>query len=181
MEKRMQTLKLLNISHIAVAACVVLIFLNWLMPYFKYPPHDSKDLKTQHSMWGQILFPTSFMQLEDHMEEVIDGNSKENNFKYISLRHIGDPVIMMVCGIIILCTVTKKGIFSSVIPLIMSIFGIKGYFFGNFIPQFANAAAGKYIGMALVVILTIATLAKIYFNLQEIKTRPADFYLPSLH
>ncbi|NMA37539.1 MAG: hypothetical protein GX942_04450 [Papillibacter sp.] len=181
MEKRMQTLKLLNISHIAIAICVVLIFLNWLMPYFRYAPVKEKQTKTQNSMWGQILFPYNFMQLETVMDEAIDGNSGENNFKYISLRHIGDPVIMMVTGIVILCTITKKGIFSSVIPLIMSIFGIKGYFFGKLIPPFANVAAGKYIGMVLVIILTLATLAKIYFNIQEIKTRPADYYLPSLH
>jgi hypothetical protein len=180
MEKRMRTLKLLNISHYIVAACVVLIFLNWLMPYFRYEPNDSKDLKTQTSMWGEILFPYNFMQLQDYMKETLNVGG-EKVFKYISLRHLGSPVIMMVCGIIILCTITKKGIISSVLPLIMSGAGIRGYFLADFIPRFANVTGSRIIGSVLVVLLTLATLTKIYFNVIEIKTRPADFYLPSLN
>jgi hypothetical protein len=164
----------------AIAVLVVLIFLNWLMPYFRYEPNDSKDLKTQTSMWGEILFPYDFMQLQDYMKDTLNTDGQKN-FKFISLRHLGSAVIMMVCGIIILCTLTKKGMFSAVIPVIMSGAGIKAYLTGGFIPTFANVASSRIIGTVLVVLLTLATLAKIYFNVIEIKTRPSDYYLPSLN
>jgi hypothetical protein len=180
MEKRTQTLKLLNVSHLAIAAIVVLIFLNWLMPYFAYEPNDAKDLKTQTSMWGEILFPYNFMQLQDYMKEKLNTNG-EKNFKYISLRHLGSVVIMMVCGIIILCTIAKRGIISSVIPVLMSGCGIKAYLMGGFLPTYANVTSGRMIGMVLAILLTLATLAKLYFNVMEIKSRPDEFYLPSIN
>jgi hypothetical protein len=164
----------------AIAAITLLIFLNWLMPYFAYEPHDSKDLKDHTSMWGEILFPYNFMQLQDYMKDTLNVGG-EKVFKYISLRHLGSAVIMMVCGIIIFCTITKKGMFSAVIPLIMSGAGIKAYLMGGFIPTFANVASGRIIGTILVILLTLATIAKIYFNIMEIKTRPDDYYLPSLN
>jgi hypothetical protein len=83
MEKRTSTLKLLNISHMAIAAITLLIFLNWLMPYFAYEPNDSKDLKEQQSMWGEILFPYNFMQLQDYMKETLNVGG-EKVFKYIT-------------------------------------------------------------------------------------------------
>jgi hypothetical protein len=184
--KRAGILKRCKIAHLAIVIVVVLIFLQWFMPYFKYAPWDDKDLKQQTSMWGEIFFNFNFMQLEDYMKEdaeykVSPPYSEEMPFKFISLRQLGAPVLVMVCGIIILATMGKKGIAINVIPLIASIVGIKGWFFGNLIPRWCNVAASKYIGGALMIILLLCTIANIVFCIQEMKSRPADYYLPSLN
>ena len=54
--KRIGILKKLNITHYAIVVVVVLIFLQWFMPYFRYEPTGKKDTKQQTSMWGEILF-----------------------------------------------------------------------------------------------------------------------------
>lgn len=177
--KRMGLVKKVNITHYAIVICVVLIFLQWFMPYFRYEPQDSKDTKTQNSMWGEILFNYNFMQLEDVMKDTL--NTEEKVFKFMNLKYLGAPVLMMVSGIIILCTLTKKGIASNVFPLVMSIVGIKGWFFGNLIPQFCNVPVSKILGGVLAIIMLVCTLANIVFCIMEMKSRPADYYLPSLN
>ena len=164
---------------------MALIFLSWFFPYFKYAPYDDKDLKQQTSMWGEIFFNFNFMQLEDYMkaDEVYKTSapySEETPFKFISLRQLGAPVICMVCGIIILATMGKKGIMTNLLPLIMSIVGIKGWFAGNLMPRWANTGF-QYISGVLFIIMLIITIAGIVFAVQEIKSRPADYYLPSLN
>ena len=178
--KRMGIMKKVNLTHYAIVICVVLIFLQWFMPYFRYEPQDSKDLKTQTSMWGEILFNYNFMQLEDVMKETLNADGNKN-FKFVSLQHLGAPVIMMISGIIILCTMTKKGIAFNVFPLVMAITGIKGWLFGNLIPQFCNVGISKILGLVFIILLLLSTIANIVFCIQEIKSRPADYYLPSLN
>ena len=53
--KRIGILKKINITHYAIIVVVVLIFLQWFMPYFRYEPTGKKDTKQQTSMWGEIL------------------------------------------------------------------------------------------------------------------------------
>ena len=142
--KRAGILKKLNITHYAIIVVVVLIFLQWFMPYFRYEPTGKKDTKQQTSMWGEILFGYNFKQLDSYMGDVLNAENPSLKFKNITLRQLGAPVLMMICGIIILCTMGKKGIAMSVFPLVISIFAIKGWFFGNLIPQFCNVPA-KYI------------------------------------
>ena len=62
----------------------------------------------------------------------------------------------------------------------MSIVGIKGWFAGNLMPKWANTGF-QYISGVLFIIMFIITIASIVFAVQEIKTRPADYYLPSLN
>lgn len=177
--KRSSILKRLSVTHYAVAICVVLIFLQWFMPYFRYEPHDSKDLKTQASLWGEILFPYNFKQLDDVMKDTLNtGGTKV--YRFLSLRHLGAPVLMMVCGIIILCTISKKGTFSCLIPLVMSVAGVKGWLFGNLIPTFGNVSLSKLFGIVLIFLLLLSTIAKLVCCIQETRSRPSDYYLPSL-
>ena len=178
--KRAGILQRCKIAHLAIVICVALIFLSWFFPYFKYAPYDDKDLKQQTSMWGEILFGYNFKQLDSYMGDVLNAEDPSLKFKNISLRQLGAPVLMMVCGIIILCTMGKKGIATNVFPLIMGICGVKGYFFGNLIPRFCNVPASKIIGGILAVIMLVVTIANIVLCIAEIKSRPADYYLPTL-
>lgn len=179
-QKRAGILKRCKLSHYAIVVCVVLIFLQWLMPYFRYEPHDSKDLKQQTSMWGEILFNYNFMQLEDNMAEALNVGG-EKVFKFVSLRQLGGPVLMMVMGIIILCTVGKSGIALNIFPLAMGIIGTKAYLFGSFLPVWANVTSGRLLGAVLSVIMLLLGIASTVFSVQEIKSRPADYYLPSIN
>lgn len=177
--KRLGIMKKINVTHYAIVIVVVLIFAQWLMPYFKYDPREGKkDTKYQTSMWGEILFPYNFQQLDAYMGTQLDPAIK---FKAVTLRYLGAPVIMMVAGIIILCTMGKKGIAINVFPLVMSIAGIKGWFFGNLIPQFCNVPASRIIGGILPILMLVCAVANIVFCIMEIKSRPADYYLPSLN
>ena len=178
--KRIGILKKLNITHYAIVIVVVLIFLQWFMPYFRYEPTGKKDTKQQTSMWGEILFGYNFKQLDSYMGDVLNAENPSLKFKNITLRQLGAPVLMMVCGIIILCTMGKKGIAFNVFPLIMAICGVKGYFFGNLIPRFCNVQASKIIGGILAIIMLVVTIANIVLCVAEIKSRPADYYLPTL-
>ncbi len=176
--KRLGILKKVNITHYAIVVIVVLMFLQWFMPYFKYEPTKDKQTKSQNSMWGEIFFNYNFMQLEDVMADAL--NTNEKVFKYINLKYLGAPVLMMVCGIIILCTMGKKGIASNVFPLVFSICGIKGWLFGNLIPRFCNVPFSKISGAVLAILMLVAVIANIIFCMQEIKSRPADYYLPTM-
>lgn len=178
--KRAGVFKKLNITHYAIVIIAALILLQWLMPYFRYAPINKKDTKEQTSMWGEILFNYKFMQLENIMSDELNVGG-EKVFKYINLRYLGAPVLMMVSGIIILATMGKKGIASNVFPLLMSICGVKGWFFGNLIPRFCNVPVSKFLGGGLAVLMLICTIANIVLCFIEIKTRPADYYLPSLN
>ncbi len=131
-------------------------------------------------MWGEILFTYNFKQLDSYMGDVLNAENPNLKFKNITLRYLGAPVLMMISGIIILCTLGKKGIAFNVFPLIMSICGVKGYFFGNLIPRFCNVPASKIIGGVLSILMLVVTIVNIVFCIAEIKSRPADYYLPTL-
>ena len=105
--KRVKALRNVNITHYAIVIVIVLIFAQWFMPYFRYEPTGKNDTKSQTSMWGEMLFNYNFMQLEDVMKDALPADA---NFKFISLRYLGAPVLMMISGIIALCTMGKKGI-----------------------------------------------------------------------
>ena len=178
--KRIGILKKINITHYAIAILVVLIFLQWFMPYFRYEPTGKKDTKHQTSMWGEILFNYNFKQLDTAMGEVLNAEDPNLKFKNITLRQLGAPVLMMICGIIILCTIGKKGIATNVFPLIMAICGIKGYFFATLIPRFCNVPVSRILGGILSILMAVVTIVNIVLCVMEIKSRPADYYLPTL-
>lgn len=176
--KRAGLFKKINITHYAIVILMVLVFLQWLMPYFKYEPTSAKQTKEQNSMWGEILFNYNFMQLEDVMKDAL--NTNEKVFKYVNLQYLGAPVLMMVFGIILLCTMGKKGIAWNILPLVVSICGLKGWLFGNLIPRFCNVPFSKISIVILAGLMLLLTIANIVFCAQEIKSRPADYYLPSM-
>ena len=178
--KRVGILKRVNIAHYAVMVVIVLIFLQWFMPYFRYEPTGKKDTKSQTSMWGEILFNYNFMQLETVMGDQLNAENPNLKFKHVTLRYLGAPVLVMIFGIITLCTMGKKGIASNVFPLLAAIAGIKGWFFGNLIPRFCNVPISRILGGVLAILLLVAVIVKIIFCIQELKSRPADYYLPTI-
>ena len=175
--KRVGILKKINLFHYITAVFVVLIFAQWFMPYFQYEPTGKKDTKTQTSMWGEILFTYNFTQLE-----TVIANDKDPalKWKHITLHELGAPVLMLALGIITLCTIGKKSLPFNIFPLAMGICGVKGWFFGSLIPQYCNVPVSKILGGVLAILLLISTIIDIIFCFQEIKSRPADFYLPAL-
>ena len=183
--KRAGILQRVKIAHFVIVGLVVLIFLSWFFPYFNYDPYDDKDLKQTNSMWGEIFFNYNFMQLEDYMkaDETYATSrpyNEERPFKFVSLRQLGAPVLCMVFGIIILATMGKKGIMTNLLPLAMGIVGTWGWFFGNLMPRWANTGF-QWISAILFILLLIVSIASTVFAVQEIKSRPADYYLPSLN
>ena len=176
--KRVKALRNVNITHYAIVIVIVLIFAQWFMPYFRYEPTGKNDTKSQTSMWGEMLFNYNFMQLEDVMKDALPADA---NFKFISLRYLGAPVLMMISGIIALCTMGKKGIAYNVFPLLMGICGVRGYFFGKLITQFCNVPVSKLLGGILSILLLVCVIANIVCCILETKSRPADYYLPSLN
>ena len=175
--KRVGLLKKINLVHYIAAVFVVLIFVQWLMPYFRYEPTGKKDTKTQTSMWGEILFNYNFKQLDSVIAADKDPSLK---WKNITLHELGAPVLMMVLGIITLCTIGKKTLPYNIFPLAMGICGVKGWFFGKLIPQYCNVPTSKLLGGILAILLLVCTIVKIVLCIMEIKSRPADYYLPTL-
>ncbi len=175
--KRVGILKKINLVHYAVVVLVVLIFAQWFMPYFRYEPSGKNDTKTQNSMWGEIFFNYNFEQLDKAIANDKDPSLK---WKNITLRELGAPVLMMVLGIITLCTLGKKTLPFNIFPLLMGICGVKGWFFGNLIPQYCNVPISRILGGVLAILLLICTIVDIIFCIMEIQSRPADYYLPSL-
>ena len=178
--KRIGILKRVNITHYAIVIVIALIFLQWFMPYFRYEPTGKKDTKQQTNMWGEILFNYNFMQLETVMGNELNAENPDLKFKHVTLRYIGAPVLVMIFGIIALCTMGKKGIAFNLFPLLAGIAGVKGWFFGKMIPRYANVPASRILGGILAILLLIVTIASIVSCIQEIKSRPADYYLPTI-
>ena len=53
-------------------------------------------------------------------------------------------------------------------------------FFGKLIPQYCNVPVSKILGGVLAILLLVCAIVKIVLCIMEIKSRPADFYLPTL-
>ncbi len=62
----------------------------------------------------------------------------------------------------------------------MGICGVKGWFFGKLIPQYCNVPVSRILGGVLAILLLVCAIIKIVLCIMEIKSRPADFYLPTL-
>ena len=168
--KREKILKMVTILRYAMLAGIVLTFISWLLPYFTYPEADwglSKGYKDTKSLWGIMLLPSNFLQ----MEKVMD-------VKYISLRDLHVVVIMAITGIIgIITCANKRGIAVNLMPLIFSVWGLVGYFNVPFMNEYCNHGAIRLIQIVLIALTFVATIASIVFCIMELKTRPADAFL----
>lgn len=168
--KREKQLKMVNIMRYAMLAAMALVFISWFLPYFTYKEADyglSKGYKDTKSLWGIMLYPTNFLQIE----KVLD-------VKFISLRHLHVVVIMTIVGIIgIIACANKRGIGTCLFPLIFSVYGIVGYFTNDFMKNYCNHMSTYYIQLALVIITFIVTVIGIVYNVMELKSRPEDYYL----
>lgn len=168
--KREKVLKMVTILRYAMLAGIVLVFLSWLLPYFTYPEADyglSKGYKETKSLWGVMLLPTNFLQ----MEKVMD-------VKFMSLKHLHVVVVLAIVGIIgIITCANKRGIAVNLMPLIFSIYGLVGYFTTDFMSVYCNHPATRLIHIVLLALTLVATILSIVFCIQELKSRPAEAFL----
>ena len=168
--KREKILKMVTVLRFAMLAGIVLVFISWLLPYFTYPEADyglSKGYKESKSLWGIMLLPSNFLQ----MEKVMD-------VKFMSLRHLHVVVIMAIAGIIgIITCANKRGIAVNLMPLIFSVWGLVGYFQVPFMNVYCNHTAVRLIQIVLIALTFVATIISIVYCILELKTRPADAFL----
>lgn len=169
-DKRETLLKRINFLRYAMLAMMALVFVSWLLPYFTYNEADyglSKGYKATKSLWGVMLYPTNFLQ----MEKVMD-------IKFMSLRQLHVVVILAIVGIIgIITCANKRGIATCLMPLIFSVYGLVGYFTTPFMSVYCNHPVTRIIHIVLLAITLVVTVASIVLGIQELKTRPADAFL----
>ena len=168
--KREKQLKMITILRYAMMGGIILVFLAWLLPYFTYPEADyglSKGYKETKSLWGVMLIPTNFLQ----MEKVMD-------VKFMSLKHLNVVVIMAIVGIIgIITCANKRGIATCLMPLIFSVYGLVGYFTNDFMSVYCNHPGTRIIQIVFIALTFVATIASIVYGILELKSRPADAFL----
>ena len=172
-DKREKLLKQITIFRFAMLGAIVLVFVSWLLPYFTYKEADyglSKGYKATKSLWGVMLYPTNFLQ----MEKVMD-------VKFMSLRQLHVVVVLAVVGIIgIITCANKRGIATCLMPLIFSVYGLVGYFTTPFMSVYCNHPVTRIIQIVLLVLTLVVTLASVVLGIQELKTRPADAFLSAM-
>lgn len=168
--KRAKVLKMVTILRYAMLAGIVLVFLSWLLPYFTYPEADyglSKGYKETKSLWGVMLLPSNFLQ----MEKVMD-------VKFMSLKHLHVVVVLAIVGIIgIITCANKRGIAVNLMPLIFSVYGLVGYFTTDFMSVYCNHPSTRLIHIVLLALTFVATILSIVYCIMELKSRPAEAFL----
>ena len=167
-------LKLINIMRYVMLGLIALVFISWFLPYFQYDKADyglgSKDYVNSKSLWGIMLYPTNFLQIE-----------KVLGVKFISLKELHVVVVMAIVGIIgIIVCANKRGIGVNFLPLVFSVYGIIGYFGNYFMRDYCTNPAAYYIQVVLVILTFIATVVSIVLCIKELKSRPADYYLSAV-
>ena len=172
--KRESLLNLINIMRYVMLGLIALTFIAWLLPYFQYDKADyglgSKDYVNSKSLWGIMLYPTNFLQIE-----------KVLGVKFISLKELHVVVVMAIVGIIaIIVCANKRGRGTCFLPLVFSVYGIIGYFGNYFMRDYCTNPVARYIQIALIVLTLIATLCSIVLGIKEMKSRPADYYLSAV-
>lgn len=171
--KREKQLKMINILRYAMLGMMVLVFISWLLPYFTYNEADyglSKGYKATKSLWGVMLYPTNFLQ----MEKVMD-------VKFMSLKHLHVVVVLAIVGIIgIITCANKRGIATCLMPLIFSVYGLIGYFTTPFMSTYCNHPVTRIIHIILLAITLVVTIASIVLGIQELKSRPAGAFLSAM-
>jgi len=170
---REKQMKLITILRYAMMGGVILVFLSWLLPFFRYPEADyglDKGYKATKSLWGIMLYPTNFLQIEKVMD-----------VKFISLRHLHVIVIGAVAGIIAIITcANKRGIATCLFPLFFSVYGLVGYFVVPLMNQYCCYPAFRAIQIVLLALTFIVSLASFVLGVIELKTRPAEGFLAAM-
>ncbi len=171
--KREKQLKLINILRYAMLGCIVLVFVSWLLPFFTYNEADyglSKGYKETKSLWGIMLLPSNFLQ----MEKVMD-------VKFMSLKHLHVVVIGAVAGIIgIIGCANKRGLGTCVLPLFFSIYCLIGYFTTPFMSTYCNHPGTRIIQIILLALTLVASVASVVLGIMELKSRPAEAFLTAV-
>ena len=168
--KREKQIKIINILRYAMLVMMALVFVSWLLPYFTYDEADyglHKGYKATKSLWGIMLYPANFLQ----MEKVMD-------IKFLSLKHLHVVVMMAIFGIIgIITCANKRGLGTCLFPLAFSLYGIIGYFTNDLMNVYCNHPGTRIIQIILIAITLVVTLASVVAGIMEMKSRPEDYYL----
>ncbi len=171
---REKLLKLINIMRYIMLGLIALTFISWFLPYFQYDKADyglaSKDYVNAKSLWGIMLYPTNFLQIE-----------KVVGVKFISLKELHVVVVLAIVGIIaIIVCANKRGLGTCFLPLVFSIYGLIGYFGNYFMRDYCTNPLARYLQIALIALTLVATIISIVLGIKEMKSRPADYYLSAV-
>lgn len=169
-EKREQALKICKLLRLVLIILMVLTLLTWLLPYFTYPwaNYIKKGVKDTTSLFGYLLMPTNFLQMEKLMD-----------VKYLNLANINVLIIMFFSAVfgVLMCW-KKKSIWVNLFPLIFSIYGLIGYLRSPFM-LLGNHPLPRILAMIFLVLIIIVCIVNIVFHIIEIKNRDEDYYLPA--
>lgn len=152
-----------------IAGFIFLVFVSWALPCFTYSGVAVKEVKATASLWSVLGLTKEYPQIAALLE-----------LKYVKLATLGVPVIMIFTGVLsIISNLLKKGLGTTILPLIFSVYGLYGYLTDDFL-GLINHTSSYIIQIVLIVLTLVATIVSIVFNIIEIKSRPADYYLPKL-
>lgn len=169
MQLRDLSLKLTRLLRYVIVGLIALTLLSWALPCFTYSGVTDKEVRSTMSLWGVIGFTEEFPQIAALL-----------NIKYVKLATLSVPVLMIATGIIgLIACLMKKGLGTTILPLIFSVYGLYGYFTDDFL-GLINHSSSYIIHIILIALTLVATLVAIVFNIIELKTRPADYYLPKI-
>ena len=170
MGNRELALKMTTILRYVIIALIVLTLAAWALPYFKMDMSlSSKATKESCSLWSYIGMPTNFPQMEKYLD-----------VRYVNLAIIKVPVLMLVCGVIgIIGCATKRGIATTLFPLIFGAYGLYGYLTDTFLGLYAYSYS-YMIQLVLTALTLVAAVLSFIFCVIEMKTRPDDYYLPTM-
>lgn len=155
----------LNIILNYVTAGLMLLFIfSLLLPYFNYPS-GVEDGQTVISCLGYLGFPANFKQLNELM-----------GLKYITLREIFVPVLLIVFAVVeLVVSLRKSGLPVAVISLLWSLLGMIGYLTSDFL-GLANMY-GKWITFAILLITFAASALSAYHYIKELRNRKDEDFI----
>lgn len=158
-----------RLLRLATAGLFLLFLLSYFLPYFNYTGVAKKETQDSISVWGYLLFPKNFPQ----MEVLLD-------VRYLNVATLKFPLLNVIISIFsIVILLRKKGIGTTIFPLFFSIWSIIGHFASEFL-SYGNVAIGRWVPFVITIIILAVTVFSIILYVAEIKSRPDDYYLPLL-
>ena len=169
MENRDFAIKMSNILRFVTIGLMALVFASWAFPAFSYSGIAEKEVQDTISLWGLLGVTEKYPQMQELL-----------GIKFVKMSTLGVSIIMLATGGIgIVSCFLKKGLATSILPLIFSGYGLIGYFTSDVL-LLMNVSPARPIQIVLTALTLVVVLVNIYFYIVELRTRPADYYLPKI-
>ena len=168
--KRESAMKINKILRYALVVLMLLTLVTWFLPYFTYPWQDyiKKGVKDTVSLWGYLVMPTNYLQMEKLMD-----------VKFINISNIHVLLVMFFAAVFgVLVCFRKKSIWVNLFPLIFGIYGFIGYLTSPFM-LLGNHPLPRILALVLCAIIVLVCIVNIVFHIIEINNREDDYYLPA--